>query len=212
MTSVRAGRDRRSKRSTIARILARSGRLLVVLALVATSAACSGGDDTAAVTETTASGDVATTSITETTAITETAAAPAPSGLPGIGDPVQDDDIVFVVASIEEPGQIYDPYDSETLADEATGKWFVVHMSVENVSDADTFVRLDASKIIWNGQEFEAPFYVKSGSGIVYPEAGELIDDVTVMFDVSTDFPEGGSGAVLELHGSPFSDGVDIGL
>jgi len=210
--NVGAGGDRRKQRSTIAGILEGSGRLFVVLAIVAASAACSSSGDDATGTETTASGDVATTAATDASAAAaETTAAPAPSDLPGIGDPVQDEDFVFVVTGIEEPGPIYNPTESELSIDEATGKWLVVHMSVENTG-SDTGLRNDDQRVVWNGESIAAPFETWNASNMVLIKAGETIDDVIVIFDVPVDFPEGGAGAVLELHYSAFSDGVEVGL
>jgi len=187
--------------------------MLVVLAIVAASAACSSGDDAAAETATTTAGSVSTTGMTDAaTAVTAATTAPASNDLPGIGDPVQDEQFVFVVTAIEEPGPIYNPNGSTLSADEAAGTWFVVHMSVENTGDSTQPFMTDDQKIIWNGEVIETPFSTWNASNMEVLDPGTTIDDVVVMFDVPVDFSEGGAGAVLEVHYSAFSDGVKVGL
>jgi hypothetical protein len=128
---------------------------------------------------------------------------------PGIGDTVRDGKFEFVVMETEEPGKVYDPEDS--LEDEAKGKWLVVHMTVENIGDAEQSFFAGDQKVLWDGKEFSAEGFTFNGTSFEDLNPG-IVLDATVMFDVPLTFPDGGTGAVLELHDSAFSNGVNVQL
>jgi len=189
------------------------GRTLIAIVIAAVLAGCSGGDDgTAGATTTAAAGTAATTTVTDgSDAAAEATAAPQ-SDLPGIGDTVQDDTFAFVVTEIEQPGPVYNPNDSSLEIDEATGTWFIVHMTVENVGESTAQLLGDDQNLLWNGEVFEGPFASWNGTNIATLDPGMVLDDAVVMFDVPVDFPANGTGAVLEAHYSAFSDGTKVGF
>ena len=185
-----------------------------MLTVVAALTGCSGSDD-AATGSTTTAGNTATTAAAANTTV---AAAVAPattapeSDLPGIGDPVQDEQFTFVVTGIEQPGALYNPTGSSLEVDEATGTWLVIHMSVANTGDSTQPFMTEDQKLIWNGEVIEPPFSTWNATNMAVLDGGTTLDDVVVIFDVPGDFPDGGAGAVFEAHYSAFSDGAKVGF
>lgn len=147
---------------------------------------------------TSASGDATA----DTTTTTE-------AGLPGIGDAVRDGKFEFVVTSVEQPGDVYQP--QGLLRDEANGTWFVVHMTVENVGDAEQTFFAGNQRILWDDKEFGAETLTWHGTNGDDLNPGVVVD-ATVLFDLPDGFPTDGAGTVLELHDSGLSGGVGVHL
>ena len=167
-------------------------------------------------TTTTAEGAEATTTTVEatTTTVEDTTTTVAETtttqpDLPGIGDAVRDGKFEFVVTGMEEPGKVYDPED--LLEDEATGVWFIVFLTVENIGDVEQTFFAGDQKVLWDDKEFTADGFAWNGTNVESLNPG-LILEATVMFDVPESFPEAGVGTVLELHDSAFSGGVNVYL
>jgi len=186
--------------------------LVVIGSLLSDPAEESASDETTTPT-TTATDDGAVTppetEAPETTEATTTTveATTTSEALPGVGQPVRDGNFEFVVTGIEEPGNVYDPDD--VLPDDATGEWFIVFMTVENIGDeAQTFFAGN-QKIFWDGKEFTAADFTWNGTSFEELNPGITLE-ATVMFDVPDDFPEAGAGTVLQLHDSVFSGGVQV--
>lgn len=205
-----------SRRSTFVKILIIGGGIFLVLMIIAGLTGGSSDDTasgetttTAGTDTTTAGGDSSATTSGETSTTVAESTTTTPAGLPGIGDPVRDGKFEFVVMEIEEPGDIYDPDD--VLEDEAKGKWFIVHMTVENIGDEQQSFFAGNQKVLWDGKELVAADFAWNGTSIETVNPG-LVFDAVVMFDVPEAFPEGGKGTVLQLHDSALSGGVTVGL
>lgn len=128
----------------------------------------------------------------------------------GIGTPVRDGNFEFVVKSVK-CGQT--KVGNELLGKQAQGQFCMVAMTVQNIkSDPQPFSVIDQRAFGPDGAEHaadgEAAIYVNEGT------PGTFIDPInpgnavtgTVVFDI----PAGGKIAELELHDSPFSNGVRV--
>lgn len=150
-----------------------------------------------------------TTTTTAAAATTTEAATTTTEAQPGVGDPVRDGKFEFVVTAVEQPGKFYRPDDF--LEDEATGVWFLVFMTVENIGDEEQTFFSGDQKLIWSGKTLAADDLALNGTIAEDLNPGLKLDAI-VMFDVPEDFPEAGAGTVLELHDSSLSFGVEVYL
>ena len=129
--------------------------------------------------------------------------------LPGIGDEVRDGKFAFVVTAIENPGDVYDP--DNVLADEAVGTWLVVHMTVTNIGDRQWSFSSGDQRLLWDDKTFSAESFAWNGTSFENLNPGLTLEAI-VLFDVPEGIPEAGTGAVLELHDSVFSGGIEVYL
>lgn len=186
-----------SKRSTFQKVLMIGGGVFVALVVVgaATSDQNAGSQDTAA--------DAAEIGEYSGSDPTSTAA-----GIPGIGDTVRDGQFEFVVTRVEQPGQTYQP---DLLEDVATGEWFIVHLSVENIgTEARTFYT-GIQDVTWDDREFTGSDFNWNVKNVLDLNPG-LKGETAIMFDVPPGFPQGGEGTVLVLHDSALSGGIEVGF
>lgn len=186
-----------SKRSTFQKVLMIGGGVLVALMVVgaATSDQDVGSQDTA--TDATGSDEPSGTETTSTS-----------PGVPGIGDTVRDGQFEFVVTGVEQPGSTYQP---DLVEDEATGEWFLVHLTVENIgTEARTFYS-GIQVVTWDGREYKGSDFNWNVKNVLDLNPG-LRGETAIMFDVPPGFPQSGDGTVLVLHDSAFSGGTEVGF
>lgn len=148
--------------------------------------------------------EAATTTLRATTTTTTTTLPPKRAG---IGDPVRDGKFEFVVIDVEQPGKILG---SGVLDDEALGTWLIVRIKVTNISDEAQSFFASNQKLTLGTATYEAS-YTWNGTDMEDVNPG-LGFEAIVPFDVPESFPRDGTGAVLTLHDSAFSGGVEVWL
>ena len=156
-----------------------------------------------------AANSAATTGVAQSDDTTDATTTTTESGLPGVGDAVRDGKFEFVATSIEQPGTEYQP--PGAFKDVANGQWFVVHMTVENIGDAEQTFFAGNQRILWDGKEFGGETLTWNGTNADDLNPG-LTVDATVLFDLPASFPAAGAGSMLELHDPGFSAGVNVHL
>lgn len=138
----------------------------------------------------------------------EAAPAAEESGLPGIGDEARDGDLTFVVTEVE-TGQ--ESIGDGLTREEAQGQFVVAHISITNHGDrAATFMDMNQALIDDQGREHStssATLWLDEGLTIEEVNPGITVEGV-LAFDIPTD----STGVELQLHDSPFSGGVSVGL
>lgn len=122
--------------------------------------------------------------------------------------PVRDGKFEFTVTGIEQPGR---EYGVGTLADEAVGTWFVVHLTIENISNVPKTFLSDDQDLIWGNRRYTAEGFTWSTDNHIELNPGLKVE-ATILFDVPRDFPREGFGTLLELHDSFLSGGVTVQL
>ena len=150
----------------------------------------------------------ATTTTTTRIAATTTTTTKPPPKRAGIGDPVRDGKFEFVVIDVEQPGKILG---SGGLEDEALGTWLIVRIKVTNVSDEAQSFFAGNQKLTLGAATYDAASFTWSGTALEDLNPG-LSFEAIVPFDVPESFPRDGTGAVLTLHDSAFSGGVEVWL
>lgn len=145
-----------------------------------------------------------------TTTTPSTTAPPSPTTPPppGLGDPVRDGTLEFVVAEVncgvEEVG-------SGLLIERAQGQFCLVDITAENIGDIPAIFS-DAAQIVYttegtsHGAESWPGFLVNNldlGRYWVNPDSTMT---ATLVFDI----PAGTTVATIELHDSHFSDGITV--
>ena len=150
----------------------------------------------------------ATTTTTTRIAATTTTTTKPPPKRAGIGDPVRDGKFEFVVIDVEQPGKILG---SGGLEDEALGTWLIVRIKVTNVSDEAQSFFASNQKLTLGAATYDAASFTWSGTALEDLNPG-LSFEAIVPFDVPESFPRDGTGAVLTLHDSAFSGGVEVWL
>lgn len=144
------------------------------------------------------------------TAVSQRQGAPNEAG-PGIGTKLGDGMFEFVVTGVARPGRTFPGKLNTTLT--ARGEFVIVLVNVTNVGTAAQ--RLDwASQYLLNdkGQAIEpssAVLYTRDALKfvqLIHP--GITLEDTPLVFDVAP----GTKIAVIELHGSPTSPGVQVRL
>lgn len=150
----------------------------------------------------------ATTTTTTRIATTTTTTTKPPPKRAGIGDPVRDGKFEFVVIDVEQPGKILG---SGGLEDEALGTWLIVRIKVTNVSDEAQSFFAGNQKLTLGAATYDAASFTWSGTALEDLNPG-LSFEAIVPFDVPESFPRDGTGAVLTLHDSAFSGGVEVWL
>jgi len=129
----------------------------------------------------------------------------------GIGTKVRDGNSEFVVTGVQRPGKRLVGKLDETLT--AQGEFVVVRVNVTNIGkDAQS---PDCScQLLHNdaGREFEpSPAILSTKAALKFVwqiDPGETVKDVLMLFDVAP----GTKVVNIELHDSPFSQGVQVKL
>ncbi len=150
----------------------------------------------------------ATTTTTTRIATTTTTTTKPPPKRASIGDPVRDGKFEFVVIDVEQPGKILG---SGGLEDEALGTWLIARIKVTNVSDEAQSFFAGNQKLTLGAATYDAASFTWSGTALEDLNPG-LSFEAIVPFDVPESFPRDGTGAVLTLHDSAFSGGVEVWL
>ena len=158
------------------------------------------------------SGNMRTASSTTASSQAEVAdAIQARAEVAGIGTKVRDGKFEFVVTAVERPGKTLVGKLDEVLT--ARGEFVVVRVNVTNVGNKaqspDCSCQLLHNE---DGREFEPSPAILSTTGALkfvrQIAPGATVKDVVVLFDVAP-----GTKAVnIELHDSPFSQGVQVKL
>ena len=152
-----------------------------------------------------------TTATPTTTVAPPTTATPTTTAkvLAGLGEEVRDGKFAFVVTAIDNPGNVYDP--EGLLADEAVGTWLLVHVTVTNIGDRQWSFSSGDQRLLWDDKTFSAEGFAWNGTSFENLNPGLTLEAI-VLFHVPEGFPQAGIGAVLELHDSAFSGGIEVYL
>lgn len=169
---------------------------IIVVALAAAAAAAIGGDiDTGAL-----PGDTSS----------DTTDDQGDSTDGGFGSPAADGEFTFTVNSFE-CGE--DSVGEGPFAVEAGGEYCIAEATVENTGDGSQVLNI-RSQYLYVGDERYSPdpdaiFADERAEALFIEEIGAgLSVDGVIVWDV----PEGSDPDRLELHESPFSDGVEVSL
>lgn len=174
--------------------------LVGLAAIIAIAAIASGGGK---------SNDTSTPA-TGTPAGSSSASPAAADQAPGIGTPVRDGKFEFTVTKIESGKKTVG---ARYLEQTAQGSYTLVHLSVKNIGDqAQSFSDSDQKMISADGKQYTADSMAGaaiSNNKVLFEEInpGNAVDGIVVY-----DLPTGAVPAKLELHDSPFSDGVTVQL
>lgn len=130
---------------------------------------------------------------------------------PGIGDTVEDGVFAFTVTKVEkgvpEIGEGF-------LATRAQGQYVLVHLTVKNIGDrAQGFSGAEQKLIDAAGREFDADL---GAAALAVQDANSLFENInpgnTVNGVLVFDVPKKVRLTAIELHDSPFSNGVTVTL
>lgn len=187
----------RKKRGGCLRVFLVGGAVLA--ALVVVGVVLSGGDGT--------SGDSDDTTATGTS---------TPSGKqrepksPGVGDVVKDGKFSFRITKIDKGlTQVGEDF----TASKAQGQYILVHVTVRNIGDEAQLFDGAAQKLI---DSEDRQYDTDSAAALNLKDSNAFLNNINpgnsvsgiLLFDVPKDF----SIKAIELHDSPFSGGVEIGL
>ena len=134
----------------------------------------------------------------------------APAAGPGIGDKVRDGKFEFMVTKVK-PGVA--TVGDSMLGKKAQGQFVLVSITVANIGDEPQTLVGDAQKLFdTQGRKFS----VDTEAAVYLADSNSIFEEInpgnsvkgTLLFDI----PDGVKPARLELHDSPFSGGVDVGL
>lgn len=144
------------------------------------------------------------------TAQTKVENAPKAAALPGIGTKVLDGKFEFVVTGVERPGKSF--AGQFGTKETAQGEFIIVRVTVTNVGNEGQMLD-SSSQALFNskGQKFAPSSAIMSLKGadkffLQNINPGNKVAGAPVLFDV----PVGTKIANIELHDSPFSDGVKV--
>lgn len=154
--------------------------------------------------------DEASTANAGPAAAAPTQAASPDSGIPGIGAKVRDGKFEFVVTGVERPGKTLTSQFGTT--ETAQGEYVIVRVSVTNIGDEAQMLDSSGQRLINDkGQEFSPSSAIMSLKGaekffLQNINPGNTVAGAPLLFDVA----RGTKIATVELHDSPFSDGVKV--
>lgn len=174
--------------------------LIGLVAIIAIVMAASGGGK---------SGDTSTPAASAPAGSGSVSSA-APAKAPGIGTPVRDGKFEFTVTKIESGKKTVG---AQYLEQTAQGSYTLVHLTVKNIGDeAQSFSDSDQKLIGADDKQYSADSMAGSAienNDVLFAQInpGNVVDGVLVF-----DLPAGAVAAKLELHDSPFSDGVTVAL
>jgi hypothetical protein len=134
----------------------------------------------------------------------------SPSGGATIGEPVRDGEFEFVVREVERKDSVGKSF----LKEKAQGEFVIVYVDVANIGDEPQ--TLDASSQVLldeQGREFstsDAIFSIKNADKVFLENInpGNKVANAPLVYDV----PIGTKISTVELHDSPFSDGIAVKL
>ena len=92
-----------------------------------------------------------------------------------------------------------------------SGTWLIARIKVTNVSDEAQSFFAGNQKLTLGAATYDAASFTWSGTALEDLNPG-LSFEAIVPFDVSRKLPRDGTGAVLTLHDSAFSGGVEVWL
>ena len=132
-------------------------------------------------------------------------AAAAPSAA-GIGTPVSDGKLQFVVTSVDRSAIAGDPT-NEFMQQKAKGEFVNVHLTITNTGNEARGFFATNQKLIINGNKYDA------ASILGVPGDGDNINPgLNVESVASFDVPPGAQPQAIELHDSLFSGGATVNL
>lgn len=127
-----------------------------------------------------------------------------------IGTAVRDGQFEFTVTKVEKNVA---SVGSEYLNEKAQGTYVIVHVTVKNIGEKAQLFSDSSQKVLdGSGREFSTD----TAAGIYIEDNKVFFNDInpgnSVKGKLVFDMPKGASPATVELHDSPFSDGVTVAL
>jgi len=177
--------------------------LIAIVLIVIISKLAGGGSDAGT------SADKSPTDTSPTQATTAPQAKPA-AAVPGIGAKVRDGKFEFVVTGVERPGKTFAGQFGTT--ETAQGDFVIVRVSVTNVGNEGQMLDSSSQQLFNDkGQKFAPSSAIMSLKGadkffLQNINPGNTVKGAPLLFDVAP----GTKIANIELHDSPFSDGVKV--
>ena len=128
----------------------------------------------------------------------------------GIGTAVRDGQFEFTVTKVEKNVA---SVGSEYLNEKAQGKYVILHVTVKNIGEKAQLLS-DSSQKVRDGSGRE--FSTDTAAGIYLEDNKVFFNEINpgnaVKGKLVFDMPKGATPATVELHDSPFSDGVSVSL
>jgi Domain of unknown function (DUF4352) len=192
---------RRKRHRVLYSILAGIGVIVVIII----AASVSGGGGTSTPTSSAPSSPPAAS------ASTGTQGAGTGTQVAGIGTPVRDGKFEFVVTSVTYAKSVGDQYVGKT----AQGRFALLHLKVTNIGNQSQLLS-DSAQYVYDssGRKYSADtsagIYANSSQNSVF--LNEINPGNTVRGVIAFDMPQGVKAVRAELHDSPFSGGVSVGL
>ncbi len=192
--------------------------LLALVLLGSVGSALSGGEDTPTV-ATAASDQAVDAEVAPEAAPAASEAKDAEPAQPevkdveakaGVGTAVRDGQFEFTVTKVEKNVA---SVGSEYLNEKAQGKYVILHVTVKNIGEKAQLLS-DSSQRVRDGSGRE--FSTDTAAGIYLEDNKVFLKEINpgnaVKGKLVFDMPEGATPATVELHDSPFSDGVAVSL
>jgi hypothetical protein len=172
--------------------------LIVAVAIIFIINALTGGDED---TTTTGTGvDASDQAATDESEATTTE--------PGIGDPARDGKFEFVVIEVEAGA---DRIGEGILEEEAQGQFILVRVEVENIGDQAQYLSASDQYLYdADGRQYSASN--TAWAAIDSPLLEQINPGNSIQGTLVFDVPENMQPVSIELHDSPFSDGVLVTL
>lgn len=132
-----------------------------------------------------------------------------------IGSPVRDGKFQFTITSVSQAKSVGDT--AEGLGDTAQGEYTIIHVKVSNIGDQAQTLD-DSSQYVYDasGRKYDvstsADIDLNSVSGADSVFLNDINPGNTVNGELAFDMPAGAKAMKAELHDSPFSGGVTVGL
>lgn len=124
----------------------------------------------------------------------------------GIGTPVSDGKLQFVVTNVDRSAIAGDPT-NEFMQEQAKGEFVNVHLRITNTGNEARSFSATNQKLIVNGNKYDA------ASILGVPGDGDNINPgLSVESVASFDVPPGAEPDAIELHDSMFSGGATVNL
>lgn len=128
----------------------------------------------------------------------------------GVGTAVRDGQFEFTVTKVEKNVA---SVGSEYLNEKAQGKYVILHVTVKNIGEKAQLLS-DSSQKVRDGSGRE--FSTDTTAGIYLEDNKVFFNEINpgnaVKGKLVFDMPKGATPATVELHDSPFSDGVSVSL
>jgi Domain of unknown function (DUF4352)/Protein of unknown function (DUF2510) len=183
--------------------------LLGLVAIIAMASAGGGGSTKTPVAQTDAAAPAAPVPAAKAA---PAAPVPAAKAAPGIGSKVLDGKFEFTVTKVEKVGPSFaGQFGTKEVAQ---GEFIIVRVNVKNVGNEAQMLDSSSQKLINSaGQKFDPSTAIMSIKGadkffLTNINPGNSVMGAPVLFDVAA----GTKIASIELHDSPFSDGVKVAI